>query len=211
MTGLLTAVLVTAGAEPPLDPSSDDASSLLRRELVRPEYHDRDVLQQLLDRLGRLVDGAVDAASGTPPVSTFAAMVAFLLLALGLAWLLSRARRTARATRDRSVLPVRGTVTAAELRARAERALGEGRPEDALVDGFRALAVRQVERGAIEDRPGATAHEVAAVLGAVHPDHRPRVDHTAALFDAVHYGDRPATAAQAQDVLALDDELAGRR
>ena len=165
MTWLLTAALVTARAEPPLDPSPDDASSLLRRELVRPEYHDRDVLQRLLDGLGRLVDGAVDAASGAPPLSTFAAMVAFLLLGLGLAWLLSRARRTARAARDRAVLPTDHRVTAAELRDRAEQALGEGRFEDAVVEGFRALAVRQVERGALEDRPGATAHEVAAALG----------------------------------------------
>ncbi|CAI9416745.1 DUF4129 domain-containing protein [Nocardioides sp. T2.26MG-1] len=206
MTWLLAAAL----SEPPLDPSPDDASSLLRRELVRPEYHEHDVLQQILDWVGRMVDGAVDAASGTPPLSTFAAMVAFLLLALGLGWLLSRARRTARAARDRAVLPADRTVTAADLRARAERALAEGRSEDAVVDAFRALAVRQVERGRIEDRPGATAHEVAAALGAAHPHQQPDVDRTAALFDAVRYGDRPATTAQAQGVLELDDALAGR-
>ncbi|MBI5089914.1 MAG: hypothetical protein HZB15_13920, partial [Actinobacteria bacterium] len=55
--------LATAGAEPPLDPSPDEASSLLRRELVRPEYHDRDVLQRVLDWVGRLVDGAVEATT----------------------------------------------------------------------------------------------------------------------------------------------------
>jgi hypothetical protein len=206
VTWLLTAAL----SAPPLDPSPDDASTLLRRELVRPEYHEHDVLQQVLDWVGRMVDGAVDAASGTPPLSTFAAMVAFLLLALGLGWLLSRARRTARAARDRAVLPTDLTVTAADLRARAERALAEGRPEDAVVDGFRALAVRQVEHGRIEDRPGATAHEVALALGAAHPDQQPHVDRTAALFDAVRYGDRPATIDQARGVLELDDALVGR-
>lgn len=206
MTGPLLAIL----AEPPLDPSPDDASSLLRRELVRPEYHERDILQQVLDWIDRLVDSAVDAASGTPPLSTFAAMVAFLLLALGLGWLLSRARRTARSARDRAVLPAGAAPTAADLRARAERALAEGRAEDAVVDAFRALAVRQVERGLVDDRPGATAHEVAAAVGAAHPDQRPQVDGTAALFDGVRYGDRPASPAQAQGVLDLDDVLAGR-
>lgn len=210
MTWLLTVALVTARAEPPLDPSPDDASSLLRRELVRPEYHDRDVLRQVLDSVGRLVDGAVDAASGTPPLSTFAAMVAFLLLALAAGWLLSRARRTARAGRDRSVLPADRTVRAADLRARAERALGDGRFEEAVVEGFRALTVRQVERGVLEDRPGATAHEVAAALGGVHARHRQQVDRAATLFDGVRYGDRPATSEQARDVLTLDDSLAGR-
>ncbi len=206
----MTALLAAALAEPPLDPSPEDASSLLRRELLHPAYHERDVLQQLLDWIDRLVSGAVDAASRTPPLSTFAAMLALLLLALGLGWLVSRARRTARAARDRSVLRVDRAASAAELRARAERALAEGRTEDAVVDGFRALAVRQVERGLLEDRPGATAHEVALALGAAHPGQRPQVDRTAGLFDAVRYGDRPASPAQAQDVLDLDDVLAGR-
>ena len=137
-------------------------------------------------------------------------MVAFLLLVLGLALLLSRARRTARVARSRNAVLTDESVTARELRARAERALAEGRHADAVVDGFRALAVRQVERGRLDDLPGATAHEVAIAVGAAHPAQRQRVDGTAALFDSVLYGDRPATAAQASSVLELDDALAGR-
>jgi hypothetical protein len=196
--------------EPPLDPSGDEARSLFERELVRPEYHDRDLFQQLLDWLDRLVNGTIDAASGTPPLSTFAAMVAFLVLGLALAWLLSRARRTAQVARSRNAVLTDERLTARELRERAERALAEGRNADAVVDGFRALAVRQVERGVLDDLPGATAHEVAIAVGAAHPGQRQRVDSTAALFDAVRYGDRPASPAQAIGVLELDDALAGR-
>jgi hypothetical protein len=196
--------------EPPLDPSPDDASSLLRRELVRPEYHEHNILQQVLDRIDRFVNDAIDAASQAPPLSTFAAMMAFLLLTVAVWWLLSRARRSARVLRERAVLPADRSVTAAQLRGRAERALAEGRAEDAVVDGFRALAVRQVERGRLDDLPGATAHEVAAALGAAHPGERRRVDGTAALFDSVLYGDHPATPEQAAGVLELDDVLAGR-
>ena len=206
----MSALLRLALAEPPLDPSPDDASSLLRRELVRPEYHEHNVVEQLLDWIVRFVDDTIDAASQAPPLSAFAAMMAFLLLVVGLAWLLSRARRTARSARQRAVLPTDETVTAAQLRARAERALAEGRHADAVLDGFRALAMRQVERGRLDDRPGATAHEVAAVLGAAHPTQRQRVDGTAALFDAVLYGGRPASSTQASGVLELDDVLAGR-
>ena len=195
---------------PPLDPPPDEARHLLERELVRPEYHQRDLLQQLLDWIDRLVTGTVDAAAGTSPLSTFAAMVAFLLLALALGWLLSRARRTARAERGRAVVGADEVVTAADLRRRAERALAEGRHGDAVVEGFRALAVRQVERGRIDNLPGATAHEVAAALGTAHPQCRDRVDRTALVFDRVRYGDRPATREQATEVLALDDALAGR-
>lgn len=211
MSLLLHAALPRAAVDPPLDPSPDDARSLLRRELVRPEYHERNVLQQVLDWIDRVVNDTIDAASQAPPLSTFAAMVAFLLLVVGLAWLLSRARRTARAARERGVVIPEESVSAARLRERAERALAEGRHADAVVDGFRALAVRQVERGRLEDRPGATAHEVAVALAASFPEERRRVDGTAALFDAVRYGDRPASPAQAAGVLELDDTLAGRR
>ena len=199
-----------ATAEPPLDPSPDDAGSLLRRELLNPEYRRRNLLEQVLDWLDRLVTGGIDAASQSPPLSTFAAMLAFLLLALGLGWLLSRARRTARAGRAEGAVLGEEVVSAVQLRARAERALAEGRHADAVVDGFRALALRQVERGHLEDLPGATAHEVALALAAAHPDQRRRVDGSAGLFDAVLYGDRPASRDQAAGVLELDDTLAGR-
>lgn len=197
-------------ADPPVNPSPDDASSLLRRELVHPEYHQRNVLEQVLDWIDRVVNGSIDAASQAPPLSTFAAMVAFLLLAVGLAWLLSRARRTARAARERGAVLTDETISADELRARAERALAEGRNGDAVVDGFRAITVRQVERGHLDDLPGATAHEVALALGAAHPGQRRRVDGSAALFDSVLYGDRPASPGQAAEVLQLDDALVGR-
>ena len=197
--------------EPPLDPSPDEARHLLERELVHPEYHRHNVLDQLLDWVDRFVNGTVDAASNASPLSTFLAMVAFLLLALALAWLLSRARRTARADRDRAVVAADEVVTAAELRRRAERALAEGRHAEAVVEGFRALAVRQVERGWLDDLPGATAHEVAAAVGTAHPEARGRVERAALLFDGVRYGDRPATGDQAAEILVLDDALAGVR
>ena len=115
-----------------------------------------------------------------------------------------------RASDDRAVLTDE-VISADELRARAEAALAEGRHEDAVVDGFRAVATRQVERGRLADTPGATAHEVAVALGREFPHLRQRVEDGGTLFDAVLYGDRPATAAQARAVLALDDELLVRR
>ena len=114
-----------------------------------------------------------------------------------LAWLASRARRTARDRGgERAVLTARD-LTADELRARAEAALEAGRYEEAVVEGFRALAVRQVERGRLVDTPGATAHEVADDLAAEYPGHRDRMQAGALLFDQVLYGDRPATREQA--------------
>jgi hypothetical protein len=197
--------------DPPLDPSPDEARSLLRRELLKPEYHDQNLLQRIPTWVDRQVNRGLDAASGAPPLSTFAAMVLLVLLVGALAWLLTRARATARTERGQRAVLTDEVVSAAELRARAERAFAEERYVDAVIDAYRALAVRQVERGRLDDAPGATAHEVALALAAEYPHQRPRVDASAALFDAVLYGDRPASRDQAAGVLALDDELATAR
>ena len=195
-------------ADPPLDPTPDEARSALRRELLRPEYYEDNLIQRLLTWLQRQLDKGVEAAVDLPPLQTFAAMVIGVLLVGALVSLVRRARGSARAPKGRQAVLTDEAMTAAEFRSRAEASLAAGRHEEALVDGFRALAARQVERGRLDDTPGATAHEVAGVLAGEYPARRARVDAAAALFDSVLYGDRPATREQALDVLALDDDLA---
>ena len=197
--------------DPPLDPSGDEARSKLRRELLHPEYHDTNVLQEILNWLSRKVGNGLDRASHAPPLSTLMAMVVFVALALVLALLVSRARRTAHQKGERRAVLTEESVTAAELRARADSALAAGRFEEAVVEGFRAVALRQVERGRLADSPGATAHEVAIALGREYAPLEADVHRCARLFDEVRYGDRPATREQAASVLALDDALVVRR
>lgn len=197
--------------DPPLDPSSDQARSLLRRELLQPEYHQENLVQRLMDWFERLINRGLGRASETPPLTTFAIMVVVVLLAGALAFLLSRARRTARSAEARRSVLTDESVTAAELRARALAAMADEQWEEALVDAFRSLALRQVERGRLEDTPGLTAHEVAGALAAEFPHQRERIDASADVFDSVLYGDRSASHDQAAGVLSLDDELAGVR
>jgi hypothetical protein len=197
--------------DPPLDPSGSEARSKLRDELLHPEYHQQNLLQQLFRWLLRKVGGGVDQASQAPPLSTFMAMVVFVGLVLALAWLVSRARRTARDHDESGSVLTEEVVTADELRARADAALAAGRFEEAVVEGFRAVAVRQVERGRLADSPGATAHEVAESLAREYAGLADRVHASARLFDAVLYGDRRAGRDQAASVLALDDDLVVRR
>ncbi len=196
---------------PPLDPSGDEGRRLLRRELLHSEYHQQHLWQRLLDWLGRVFDRAVGTASATSWFTTFVALLVGALLLAGLLVLLSRLRRDRRQRTHPPALLRDDRPAAAELRRRAEASYAEGRHEEAVVDGFRALAARQIERGRIDDRPGATAHEVAAALAASYPQVGPRVGRTADLFDATLYGDRPATPDDAGAVLALDDTLAGTR
>ena len=151
------------------------------------------------------------AASGTSGVTAFVTLLIGALLLAGLLVVLSRLRRDRRQrVRPPALLPD-DRPSAAELRRRAEASLAEGRHQEAVVDAFRALAVRQIERGRLDDQPGATAHEVAARLAASYPQEGSRVGRTADLFDATLYGDRPATRDDASAVLGLDDTLAGAR
>ncbi len=213
MTPSAVALVALAGRlpDPPLDPSGSEARSNLRRELLHPEYHQQNLFQEVLNWLIRKIGTGLDRASHAPPLSTLMAMLIFVALALALAWLISRARHTARDKDDNRAVLTEEVVTADELRARAEAALEAGRFEEAVVEGFRAVAVRQVERGRLSDTPGATAHEVAESLAREYVAMADRVHQSARLFDEVLYGDRPATREQAGSVLALDDDLVVRR
>ena len=196
--------------EPPLDPDGDEGRSLLRRELARPEYYTDNLVERIIAWFQRRFEDTVGAAESAPPLQTFAAILVAVSLVAGLGVLVSRARRTARARAEARPALTDEVVSADELRGRAEAALRSGRYDDALVDAYRALAVRQVEKGRIEDLPQATAHELARALGEVQVEHRAAIEHAADLFDSVLYGDHPATRQQAEDVLRLDDALSGR-
>jgi hypothetical protein len=203
--------VLAAVSDPPLDPSGGDGRSLLRRELLKPEYNDQALISRFVDWLrDKLLDG-VGAASGSPPYTAFATMVVTVALVLALVWLAARVRRSHQgpATAGRALGDER--LAASELRRRAEAALATGRAGEALVDAFRALAVRQVERAMIDDVPGATAHELAGMLAQAFGPQAGRLRDAADRFDLVLYGDRPATPDQARAVLALDDELVGVR
>jgi hypothetical protein len=196
---------------PPLRPSGPEGRRLLREELLHGEYHRHHLLQRVLDWLWRRVEGGVDAASGASLLTTVAAMLIAVGLVVGLAVLLSRVRRDRRRRTRSAVVLAQDRPAATDLRRRAEAALAAGRHAEAVVDGFRALAARQVERGRLADQPGATAREVAVRLAASYPAAGDRVGRTADLFDATLYGDRPAGPEDATGVLALDDALAAVR
>jgi len=196
--------------DPPLDPSGDEGRSWLRRELLKPEYNDQNLVQRILRAVERLLDKGINAASGSSPVTTLLSMLVLAAFVVTLVLLVARARRAGVRKAEHHAVLTDEVVTAGDLRARAESALAEGRPADAVVDGFRALTLRQVERGRLDDLPGATAHEVAVALAAAYPRESERVTRSADLFDSVRYGDRPATDEQARDILALDDSLGGR-
>ncbi|TYL51424.1 DUF4129 domain-containing protein [Nocardioides sp. BGMRC 2183] len=212
MSALVDGPVLSAlvAAEPPLDPSGEEARRRLTEELADPRYVDRGIVERVLDWIGRAIDDSIGAAEGWPALTVLAAILVVLLLALALAWLVTRAR-SSRADRMPSARPALTdeAVDAATLRVRAEAALAAGDARTGVVDGFRALALRQIERGAIDGGPQSTAHELGRAIAAVHPGRASALVAAADAFDEVLYGDHPATAEVAREVLALDDALAG--
>ncbi|MCM0619896.1 DUF4129 domain-containing protein [Nocardioides bruguierae] len=204
----LTRALISPPA-PPLTPSPDEARGLLREELTDPAYTDTDWWGRFLDWLGGLLDGA-PGASGLDlgPLPTVLTLLVLAVLGVGVGLLASRLRHGARARRDGAGdLLGAGTLSAATLRSRARAALEAGDATTALLDGYRALAVRQVERGHLEDAPGTTAGGVARRLGRVHPEHAGDLLAAAAAFDAALYGHRAPDLTTASAVLDLEHDL----
>lgn len=197
--------------DPVLTPSGEQGRTWLREELLRPEYHNDNLVQRLLGWLQDLLQRSVDTASQAPLVPTIAAIVLAVLLIAVVGWLATRPRAGAATRVDAT--PVLGDrpLPAAEWRRRAEQARAESRFADTVVHGFRAMAVRAIETGRIDQAPGATAHELAERIATTNPAVRGRVADSADLFDRIRYGDRPASPGDADEILRLDDELAGLR
>ena len=197
--------------EPPLDPSGDEARSLLRRELLHPEYHQDNLILRLVNWLSRLLDRGLTEARELPPLTTFAAMLVGLLLLGAVGWLVSRARRVQRAPRERRG---RSSPTSTPPPPSCAREPSGPWPRSGTPtrwwtpSGPSPCARSSVDR--IDDLPGATAHEVAVALAEAFPGQGADVHRCAGLFDLVLYGGRPATRAQAVDVLGLDDRLGVR-
>jgi hypothetical protein len=191
-----------------LDPTPAEARTWLGDELHKASYQEPwldSVIRWFMDHLRALFNGASQAAnSGISAVVTL--LVALVVIAL-LVWVLPRVRREPAAARPEGAVLDDLAITAAAYRELASRALAEGRFEDAVLNGFRAIAKDMSDRTLLDDAPGRTAHEVSLALWPAFPGYAGRLAQAADLFDAVRYGRRPASADQASLVQQLDAEL----
>lgn len=192
-----------------VDLTPDEARAELRRELLRPEYRERDLTERALQWVLGQLDRLLNTASSVPTLSWFAALLLGLALMLVLGLVLSRLGSRARAAVAGPAPLLDEGLSAVQLRARAWTALEAGHNEDALLDAFRALATAQVEQRRIENVPGATAHELATKLAEAFAERRQDIVAAADLFDATLYGDQDVRREQAEALLALDRDLAG--
>jgi hypothetical protein len=132
-------------------------------------------------------------------------MIAFLV------WVLPRVRREPVASTSTGAVLEDPAITSRLYRDLAAQSLRDGRWDDAVLDGFRAIARDMSDRRVLDDAPGRTAHEVSLALASPFPGHADRLAGAADLFDSVRYGHRRANQAQATGIHQLDAELATTR
>lgn len=193
-----------------LDPTPVEARDWLEQELHRSDYQSpwlESAIRWVLDQLRRLLDGAGHVAGLSPLITVLVALVVIALLA----WVLPKVRRESVVARTGGAVLEDLTITARTYRDLAAKAFRDGRYDDAILDGFRAIAKDMSDRTLLDDAPGRTAHEVSLALAQPFPDHANRLVRAADVFDSVRYGHRQASAEQFGEVQHLDAELVRAR
>lgn len=195
-----------------LDPAPDEARRWLEQELQRSDYRDPlldQALRWILEQLRSILDHVNNLAGGglSPVITVLVALAAIAIFV----WVVPRVRRERVVASTEGAVLDDPTITPSTYRQLAARALAEGRYDDAVLDGFRAIAKDMSDRTLLDDAPSRTAHEISLALAPAFPGHADRLAKAANVFDAVRYGHRRAGADQADDVLQLDGELTKAR
>jgi len=193
-----------------LSPTPPQAREWLKQELQGSEYRSpwpESAQRWISDLLSSLLDGARNLAGLSPLITALLALVVIAFLA----WVLPRVRREPAAPGPTGAVLEDLKITSRHYRDLAARALREGRYDDAVLDGFRAIAKDMSDRRVLDDAPGRTAHEVSLALASPFPGHAGRLAGAADLFDSVRYGHRRANSEQATRIHRLDAELTATR
>ncbi|KAA9155051.1 DUF4129 domain-containing protein [Amycolatopsis acidicola] len=182
-------------------------------ELAKPEYRAAEPswFQRALSWLAHRVGELFSAISGVVPGGTLGLLVLLAVVVLVIVVVRLRVGKVARTVRgSREVFEARPRA-AAEYRRAAEEAFAAGDIVAAVRERFRALVRGLEERGVLDTRSGRTADEAARDAGARLPAAREELVVAANLFDAVHYGGRPATAEDYARLAALDERVRRER
>ena len=190
----------------PLAPDRATAREWLMRELADPDYVPGSgplgPLRAILDGLGL----------GPSSILWLLLAVSVLAVVVGVLRFAGSPQRRARRRTGPTVADDRaGPASAADFRARAERAAAEHRFDQAVLDRFRAIVRSLEERAVLEPRPDRTADESAREAAALLPGHGAELGSAAVLFDDVCYGGRPGTPAAYAALAGTDARVIAAR
>ncbi|RMI31546.1 DUF4129 domain-containing protein [Streptomyces triticirhizae] len=194
---------------PPLTVPRDPAREAAERELSQHLYtrHEPGPVRRAWNWLWERLFGALESAAFHTPGGWLGLLVILLILAAVLLAIRLRlgALRTAAGPSAAGALFAERPRSAAEHRAAAEEHAAAGRWAPAVRERMRAIVRALEERALLDPRPGRTATEAAAEAARALPDLAAQLHDAAALFDAVAYGEHPATAADHAQLAALDE------
>ncbi len=188
------ALIVAADA--PATPGAQEAREAAEAELAKPAYHP---VPDLLDRLWRWLVEHLDpttAIPGIPPLLSGLIVLLVLVTCIVLLVVLLRRFRPVGRSRRASGRLFDDERDARALARAADAAAERGDWDTAVVERFRAIIRSLDERGLIEDYPGMTAHEAAALGSGALEALGEELTRAAALFDAVRYGEVVSTEEQ---------------
>jgi hypothetical protein len=136
------------------------------------------------------------------------AMIAIVVLILGVIGLVLWWARGGRNTKSARDALLDGTISAAkDHRSLGERHAATGEWAEAIRERLRAIARSLEERVILEPRPGRTADELALEAGSALPEQAGELVLGVRVFDDVWYGDRPGTAEGYERLKRLDERL----
>jgi hypothetical protein len=179
----------------PPDPVGGDAARrAAERELRRAEYHrdDPGLLDRAVRWLGRRIADLFSGSTAGNVTLLFVVLLAVVILAL----VVRAGPPAGRAPRPATADPLAPSAAADHRRLAAEHEAA-GRFAEALREWLRAT-VRTIEaRGVLDPRPGRTGAATAREAGPLLPSVAAELAAAMAAFDAVWFGARPASAADA--------------
>ena len=185
-----------AAADAPATPGAQEAREAAEAELAKPAYHP---VPNLLGRLWRWLVEHLDpttAIPGIPPLLSGLIVLLVLVTCIVLLVVLLRRFRPVGRSRRASGRLFDDERDARALARAADAAAERGDWDTAVVERFRAIIRSLDERGLIEDYPGMTAHEAAALGSGALEALGEELTRAAALFDAVRYGEVVSTEEQ---------------
>ena len=185
-----------AAADAPATPGAQEAREAAEAELAKPAYHP---VPNLLGRLWRWLVEHLDpttAIPGIPPLLSGLIVLLVLVTCIVLLVVLLRRFRPVGRSRRASGRLFDDERDARALARAADAAAERGDWDAAVVERFRAIIRSLDERGLIEDYPGMTAHEAAALGSGALEALGEELTRAAALFDAVRYGEVVSTEEQ---------------
>ncbi|MEO7720563.1 MAG: DUF4129 domain-containing protein [Pseudolysinimonas sp.] len=198
----------------PVDPDGPEARRWLLDELSKPAYQAAQpspfdqLVQTIEDWINSLINGL--GSVQVPGIGSLLGLVAILIVVglLVVAFLVfGLPRISRRSSAGGALFAEHDTRDAATMRRDAERAAAAGDFTTAIAELFRAMARGLDERTLVSTFPGSTASDLATRAGEVFPDAASRLTQAAASFNGVRYLDATGSAAEWEQLVALEREL----